>query len=188
MSGVRPTSPASLAPLFHRRWAAPILAELAADEGCKLATLTYRLGSARQPVRDALDTLIELGLVMPNPGYGHPLRPEYVLTRAGERAAPECARLMSTLRSANAMGIGLRKWAVPTMAAVQHGAARFGEIACALPDATDRALSLTLAGLDEATLIVRSFEEGERVPIYALTKPGLRIARAAMPIRLPKTA
>lgn len=175
--GERSTLPgaAQLPRLFHRRWAAPILAELDRCNGCKLVWLTHRLGAARQPVRDALDALIAMRLVEPNPGYGHPLRPEYILTPVGAGVAPAAAALVAALERAEALDVGLRKWAVPTIAAVRAGAHRFTQLAGVLPSATDRALAQTLRALVARQLLSRTRATDERV-LYRCTPAGRAIA------------
>ena len=80
--------------IFHHRWSAPVLAELLRQKGSRFAALVGTLGVGRESLRRTLDSLLELGLVARNPGYGHPLRPEYVLTRSGEVAARRCAKLL----------------------------------------------------------------------------------------------
>ncbi|GJM18444.1 MAG: hypothetical protein DHS20C14_06570 [Phycisphaeraceae bacterium] len=178
-----PPGPSTLAPLFHRRWSVPILAVMAAGDGCRVAQLTHTLHAGRQPVRDTLDALIALGLVQPNPGYGHPLRPEYVLTRRGGRVGPACTTLMSALREAEAIDIGLRKWSMPTLAAVGLGATRFGAIALALEDATDRALSHALGGLVDVGLIERSIADRRPpTPHYGLTAQGASVSPTVLRI------
>lgn len=168
--------PSQLVRLFHRRWSVPILAQMQANGGCRFAQLTNALEAGRQPVRDALDALIELGLVQPNPGYGHPLRPEYILTRRGGVVGPASAALMTALRHAEAVDVGLRKWSMPTLASVGLGATRFGEIAHTLGDATDRALSHALGALGEVGLIERAIADGRPpVPRYGLTRAGSRV-------------
>lgn len=170
--------PGGLSGVFHRRWAVPVLGELAELRGCRLIQLTTRLEAGRQPVRDAIDALIGLGLVRPNPGYGHPLRPEYLLTARGERAAPACRDLMRALERARAVPVGLRKWSMPTLAALDTGATRFGEIAGALGGATDRAVSIALGELGEAGLVSRRVIDARPpTPTYALTKRAGPIAR-----------
>ncbi|MCP6652244.1 hypothetical protein NL518_29540, partial [Klebsiella pneumoniae] len=72
--------PIHLPDLFHRRWMLPVLAELQRSRGCKFVTLVHRTGASRKAINDTIAALIRLGLVMHNPGYGHPLRPEYLLT------------------------------------------------------------------------------------------------------------
>ncbi len=168
--------PSQLVRLFHRRWSVPILAEMQANDGCRFAQLTHSLEAGRQPVRDALDTLIDLGLVQPNPGYGHPLRPEYVLTRRGGVVGPASVGLMTALRNAEAVDVGLRKWSMPTLASIGLGATRFGEIARTLGDATDRALSHALGALGEAGLVERAIaDERPPAPRYELTRTGSRV-------------
>ncbi|MGH2451320.1 MAG: winged helix-turn-helix transcriptional regulator, partial [Candidatus Limnocylindria bacterium] len=73
----------SISALFHHRWAAPVLAELDRSRGSRFVTLSNRLALSRESLRRTLTALIDAGLVMKNPGYGHPLRPEYILTERG---------------------------------------------------------------------------------------------------------
>ncbi len=87
-----------MAALFHRRWAVPVLAQLHRDRGAKAITLTNGLSVSRESLRATLDELIEHGWIARNPGYGHPMRPEYLLTRRGEKLGPTCVRLMAMLR------------------------------------------------------------------------------------------
>ena len=76
-----------LTALFRRRWACPVIAELHRSDGAKFVTLVNRLGSNPAAMRTTLDDLLELGWIRRNPGYGHPMRPEYLLTAHGERIA-----------------------------------------------------------------------------------------------------
>lgn len=162
---------------FHRRWTVPILAELSVRRGCKFAWLVHTLGAGRAVVRQTLDDLIDLGLVQRNAGYGHPLRPEYLLTDRGRAVAPACAALMGALRAADVLDVGLKKWSMPTLAAVGSGADRFGAIARRLGGATDRAVSLALKDLRAVRLIDRRVDAGAPpAPIYATTTRGLALA------------
>ena len=90
--------------IFHHRWSAPVLAELLRQKGSRFAALSGTLGVGRESLRRTLDSLLALGLVARNPGYGHPLRPEYVLTSRGEDAARRCAALLA---AADEDGAGL---------------------------------------------------------------------------------
>lgn len=169
--------PSRLARVFHHRWSVPVLAVLAERSGGRVVELTHAVGAGRQPVRDALEALVELGLVQPNPGYGHPMRPEYVLTGRGERVGPACVRLMGALREAEAMEVGLRKWSMATVAAVAEGPARFGQIAGALGRATDRAVSLALGDLTGAGLVQRVVMGAPPyATVYGLTARGAPVA------------
>ena len=79
-------------------------------------------GLSRESLRRTLGALIDGGLVGRNPGYGHPLRPEYVLTRAGERIAGACRPLVEQLRRGNLEDVGLKKWSMPVVFALAEKA------------------------------------------------------------------
>jgi DNA-binding HxlR family transcriptional regulator len=143
-------STASLIALFHHRWAAPALALLADREGARFVELQRRLQVGRESLRNALDALLELGLVRRNPGYGHPLRPEYLITDKGRAVAPLAARVT---RAATRQTL-LRKWSVPVLAQLDEPR-RFSELRGALPGVTARALALALRDLEEARLVQR---------------------------------
>jgi DNA-binding HxlR family transcriptional regulator len=149
-----------LALLFHRRWAVPVLAELHRSRGAKFVTLTTRLDASPGAVRAALDHLQDLGWVGPNPGYGHPLRPEYILTPDGKRIAEPCDALDRALVGLDLRPVGLRKWSMPTLDVLRAGSARFGEIRGALAGITDRALSMALGDLLASQLAARSLVDG----------------------------
>ena len=91
-----------------------MLAELLRQQGSRFAALSGTLGVGRESLRRTLDSLLALGLVARNPGYGHPLRPEYVLTRSGEDAARRCAALLAAADDE----VLLRKWSLPVLAAL----------------------------------------------------------------------
>jgi DNA-binding HxlR family transcriptional regulator len=142
--------------LFHHRWSAPVLAELDRTSGTRFVVLVNRLGVGRESLRRTLGSLIDLGLVRRNPGYGHPLRPEYLLTRRGAEVARRCSRLLESLDGhAN---VALKKWSLPVLAALRKPA-RFSELRDALPGVTARALALALKDLEQAGLVVRRVED-----------------------------
>ncbi len=116
--------------LFHHRWSAPVLAELLHQKGSRFVTLGNTLGVGRESLKRTLDSLIALGLVGRNPGYGHPLRPEYVLTRRGHGVATRCAKLLAALDGTTELA--LRKWSLPVLAALRRPS-RFSELQAALP-------------------------------------------------------
>lgn len=157
--------------LFHHRWAPPALALLGERGGARFVELQRRLAVGRESLRRGLDALIELGLVRSNPGYGHPLRPEYVLTRRGQEPAATIDRLLA----AGDTGLLLRKWSVPVLA--ELGAERrFSELRGALPGISPRALALTLRQLEQAKLLRREVLP-TRPPstVYRPTARGRRI-------------
>ena len=163
---------AMLLALVHRRWAIPVLAELRRSRGAKFVTLAARLGVGRSTLARTLEALIAAGLVARNPGYGHPLRPEYILTRAGASLAPACADLLAALDSLVLRDLALRKWTMPVLLAIRSGAERFSELKRTLPGVTDRALALALRQMEAAGLIAREVHAGyPPAPIYALSLP-----------------
>ena len=152
--------------LFRRRWAAPLLAELHRLDGAKFVTLVHRTGASAGAVRQTLDDLIARGWVEPNPGYGHPLRPEYVLTARGARVAPACSTLQDAVDSLGVAGAALKRWSMPVLYVVGQTPRRFTEIAGALSGITDRSLALTLHDLARADLVLR------RTTLYEPTDEG----------------
>jgi DNA-binding HxlR family transcriptional regulator len=144
-----------LVDLVHNRWAVPVLAELHRTGGTRFVTLCRRTGAGGESVRRALTALIERGLAARNPGYGHPLRPEYVLTPAGSRVAPACALLLDELVALGIGEVGLNKWSVPVLAALASDR-RFSELRGALPGVSPRALTLALKALADAGMVERT--------------------------------
>ncbi len=166
-----------LCELFRYRWSAPILAELGRSRGCKYVTLNHRLGVADGPLRQALDWQIGRGWVVRNPGYGHPSRPEYVLTEEGAILAPRCGATIALLDSIDAGRAGLNRWTVPLVYTLSAGASRFGEIRPALCGISPRALSQSLREVMDADLASRHVAADIPVLVtYALTGTGDRLA------------
>lgn len=159
--------------LCHHRWSTPVLAELGQTRGTRFVVLANRLGVGRTSLRRTLDALVELGLVRRNPGYGHPLRPEYLLTPEGEEAAARCERLLAAVNGKR--DIVLRKWSLPVLLALGRQA-RFSELRDALPGVTARALALALKDLERAGLVDRRVEETyPPTAVYAPTAEAARL-------------
>ena len=173
------TTPERLIALFHHRWSVPALAELHHSHGAKLITLARRTGASPSSMRQTIDHLVDLGWVRRNPGYGHPLRPEYLLTKRGERVGPVCGQLLAAIESALDMNIALKKWTLPALHAIGRGPARFGEIASRLTGITDRALALSLRDLQHESLVLRDVHDGR--PPFAAYNPSPN-ARRLSPI------
>lgn len=144
----------SLVKLFHRRWNVPLLASLHQLGGAKFITLLNRHQMSRDSLSRTLDVLIQHGWIMRNPGYGHPLRPEYIFTPAGETLGPLCAQLMNEILGLE--NIGLNKWSMPVVYSLCQGHHRFSEIKKMIPGITPRALTKTLEQLEQACLIQRN--------------------------------
>lgn len=170
----------NLPSLFHHRWTVPILAELERGGGARFVTLAHRLGLSRESLTRTLAALLAAGLVERNPGYGHPLRPEYVLTASGRRLAPHAVALTDALAAAGATEIGLRKWSMPVVHALSHdGGRRFSELRSALPASTPRAMTLALKDLAGAGLLERTVtEDFPPATVYRLTPRAGAVAAA----------
>ncbi len=163
--------------LFHHRWAPAVLAELRRQRGSRFVTLSRMLGVGRDSLRRTLTALIEQGLVGRNPGYGHPLRPEYVLTSRGEPVARRCERLLAALDGHE--DVVLRKWSAPVLAALSEPS-RFSELRERLPGVTGRSLALALKELESAGLVERQVDERARPPavVYLATSAARPLQRA----------
>ena len=163
--------------LVNYRWTLPVLAELFATQGSKVVTLRNRLGVGRQSLRRSLAALIEHGLVQRNPGHGHPMRPEYILTKAGRQIGAASERLVRAARSLQLEALAFQKWSLPVVHSLAAGANRFRAIQLQLPAISPRALSLTLKDLNQAELLNRSVTAAyPPISTYALTHTGNHLA------------
>jgi len=140
-------------------------------------TLANKLGVGRESMKRTLTALVEMGLVMRNPGYGHPMRPEYVLTKRGARLAPACAKLWKSIKKLDVEAVALKKWALPALGALGSSGERFGEVALALGAVTPRALAQALKDLQDAGVIERRVHDGAPpFAEYRVTKRGRKLA------------
>jgi DNA-binding HxlR family transcriptional regulator len=144
--------------LSRHRWALPIVAQLAATGGSRFVPLANQLGLSRDALRQTLDALIDAGLVMRNPGYGHPTRPEYILTDKGRHVAPACARILRELRNGRLEDVVLKKWSMPILLALGRES-RYTELRRTV-GATPRALTLALKELMARGLVERRVQAG----------------------------
>ena len=148
----------SILTLSQHRWSLAILAELGATGGSRFVPLANGLGASRDALRQTLDALSKAGLVMANPGYGHPSRPEYILTPDGKRIAPLCNTLLRALRRHGVEDVVLKKWSMPILAALDDET-RYGELRRGL-GATPRALTITLKEMGDRGLVERRVHTG----------------------------
>jgi len=157
----------------------PIIAVLAHDHGAKFVTLLSRTRASRDTLSETLTHLIEEGVVARNAGYGHPMRPEYVLTPFGEKLGPSCIRATEVIPALGLFEIAVKKWPMLVVVAIGRGATRFGEIKDALPGVSPRALTAALRDLQSAVLIQRVITESwPPHTVYELTP----LARDALPV------
>ena len=166
----------SLVVLSHHRWSLPVLAEIGRTSGSRFATLLGRLGVTGESLRRTLGYLQGEGLVERNPGYGHPLRPEYVLTRNGKIVLPHARLILRAL--AGHEEVCLKKWSLPVLAELGEPR-RFSELRAALP-ASPRALTLALKELQADRLVRRSVTAEYPPQVrYEATRRARRIVHAA---------
>lgn len=169
----------TLSRLLHLRWAVPVLAELHRGQGGRFVNLTHTLGISRESLRRTLAFLTDTGLIERNPGHGHPLRPEYLLTTEGGRLGEPSVALTDLLRELGLEDVGLRKWSLPILA-VLNRECRYSELRAALPGMSNRALALALKDLATAGLVSRTVTtDYPPATVYGATATGLHLARAA---------
>lgn len=124
------------------------MAELARTNGAKFVTLANALGASRSSLSATLNDLIDQGLVMKNPGYGHPMRPEYLLTEQGSAIAGHCRALAELMQRRGDSDLAYRKWTLPLVAAIGDDVRRFNEVRGALGEVvTARAVTLGLKSM-----------------------------------------
>lgn len=157
-----------------------LLADLAAHDGARFVELLHRLSLSRDSLTRTLEAAATRGWVERNPGYGHPLRPEYILTAEGKRMAV-LAGQVETARGAIGLPPGtLARWSMPIICSVDAGHRRFNELARILPAASPRALSQGLRKLADQRLVMRDLVEGyPPASLYSLTRHGELLAKAA---------
>jgi DNA-binding HxlR family transcriptional regulator len=166
--------------LLDHRWSIAVLAELDGAAGARFVPLAHRVGAGRQSVRRSLDALIEAGLVRPNPGYGHPSRPEYLLTDQGRRVAPACRAVLRALEREGVDEVGLRRWTLPVLMSLGRGR-RFSELKELLPSVTGAALADALKELAAAGLVARTVHDA--FPPHTLYRSTARGRAIAAPAR-----
>ncbi|MCK4943438.1 MAG: helix-turn-helix transcriptional regulator [Candidatus Aminicenantes bacterium] len=127
--------------LFRFRWSIPIIAEIYNQDGSRFVTLIQRLNISRSVLTYTIDKLINDGLINRNPGYGHPLRPEYVLTDLGHKIAPFCQELIICVRKHNAQRLLQSRWSFRILFLPIREGVRFSVLISLLAPITPRALS-----------------------------------------------
>ena len=161
------------------RWLLPLMALVGARQGARFAEMLAGLGLSRSMLNSSLSQLIEAGWLQRNPGHGHPLRPEYVLTDAGRPLATLAARVTAVRDDLGLPPDLLSRWALPAVRRLSEGPARFSTLRMALAPVTPRALSLALKQMQAAGLIDRALEESyPPIAIYSLTDRGERLSEA----------
>lgn len=168
-----------LVQLGSHRWLVPLLADLAAHKGARFVELIHRLGLSRDSLTRTLEAAGRIGWVQRNPGHGHPLRPEYILTITGRAAAARAATVAEAQRAIGLPPGAATRWGLPLVAGIGAGHDRFNALSRLLAPATPRALSQGLTALGEHGLVKREVLD-LRPPAsrYELTQSGHLLAAA----------
>jgi len=167
--------------ITSRAWSLPILASLHTGVAGRQATLLSATGANRTAFAQSMDHLIEIGLLERNPGYGHPLRPEFRLTELGKTAG-KIAHQIHNVTNNEDHDLIRRSWTVPILASL-HAPSHFNDIKRSLPAITDRALSQSLKSMEGRNWVSRSVSEIARPPrsIYAAINTGGQISQITRP-------
>ncbi|MCK0120982.1 winged helix-turn-helix transcriptional regulator [Loktanella sp. F6476L] len=148
--------------MTSRAWAVPILSNLHAGIAGRQAPLLAATGASRTAFAQSMDHLIEIGLVERNPGYGHPLRPEFRLTQRGISAAA-LAHKIQNLSSAEDQALLRKSWTLPVLTSL-HRPRHFNDIKRNLHTITDRALSQSLKSMEQRDWVQRHVDDAARPP------------------------
>lgn len=169
----------SLVKITSRAWSLTILAALHTGVPGRQAPLLAASGAGRTAFGQSLQHLVEIGMLERNPGYGHPLRPEFRLTLVGEEAAAAAHRILVASDGDNQVVLR-RSWTVPILVALPQPC-HFNQIKRGLPQITDRALSQSLRSIESCGWIRRQVDISMRPPrsIYQAVGKGLAISAAA---------
>ena len=165
----------------RRALAAPVAGACRSASGARASRRCWRGSACREARwRRASPSFSEEGWIRRNPGHGHPLRPEYVLTRAGAPIAAFAARVMAQRERLGLEPTQLPRWSLPMVGRLSRRRARFSALARRAARRSRRArLSLTLKQMLATDLVDRALEdEFPPIAIYGLTDRGQRLAEA----------
>lgn len=167
--------------ITSRAWALPILSNLHEGIAGRQAPLLAATGASRTAFAQSMDHLITIGLLERNPGYGHPLRPEFRLTSLGIPAAAIANKIQNIVADED-RDLLRRSWTLPVLTSL-HTPSRFNDIRRNLPSISDRALSQSLKAMEVRSWVWRSVDETARPPrsIYAAVNTGEVISKATAP-------
>ena len=167
-----------LVKITSRAWSLKILALLHQGIPGRQAPLLSAAQATRTSFAASLLHLIDLGLLERNPGYGHPLRPEYRLTSTGTEAAKVAADIIGLVDDPTETALLRKTWSIPVLA-VTKNPLRFVQIKSELSSVTDRALSQSLGLLHEQDWLSREVDTSNwpPKPIYQAANTGIDISQ-----------
>lgn len=163
--------------ITSKAWTLPILSNLHIGVAGRQATLLAATGASRTAFVQSMDHLIKMGLLERNPGYGHPLRPEFRLTQLGKEAAA-IADKVQRVSSEDDQRLLRKSWTLPVLASLQTPS-NFSNIKRTLQTITDRALSQSLKSMEVKDWVHRRVDETARPPksIYSAVNTGGMISK-----------
>jgi DNA-binding HxlR family transcriptional regulator len=169
-----------LVKLTARAWCLEILSALHSGVPGRQAPLLASIEAGRTAFAQSMGHLVELGVLERNPGYGHPLRPEFRLTAVGRHMAMAAHEIVGMVADPKASGLLRRNWTVPVLA-VTCQPKRFNQMKVSLGTITDRALSQSLEHLQDQGWLARDVDLDARPPfsLYRAANTGLMIGTAA---------
>ncbi len=83
-------------------------------------------GASRSAFIQSMEHLIKIGMLERNPGYGHPLRPEFRLTPVGKTAAIIANKILDVSEE-DEQDLLRKSWTLPVLATLQKPS-QFSEI------------------------------------------------------------
>ena len=165
--------------LFKYKWLVPVIAQIHLQNGGRFVSIYKEQGMSRSMLTSTLKHLINYGLIIKNPGYGHPLRPEFILTPLGKQFAPFCVEFMELTKNQNLSFVLQNRWAAPIIFKTGTTQARFNHYKKSLKPITSKALSESLNFLVANNFINKKIITKDTVDIiYELPK---RIIPACTP-------
>ncbi|NOZ31872.1 MAG: transcriptional regulator [Alphaproteobacteria bacterium] len=168
----------TLVKVTSRAWSLNILALMHSGTSGRQASLLSASGAGRTAFTQSLGHLVDLGLLERNPGHGHPLRPEYRLTKRGVEVAIIADKIKMAVSRPAERALLRRAWTIPVLAASQHPR-YFTDIRNELVSITDRALSQSLKQLQAQHWLQRKVDTAIRPPrpLYQAVNIGARISQ-----------
>lgn len=165
--------------ITSRAWALPILRSLHAGVAGRQAPLLSATGASRTAFAQSMEHLIAIGLVERNPGYGHPLRPEFRLTELGI-VAGDIARKIYDVSPEGDQDLLRRSWTLPVLTLL-HRPNHFNDVKRSLQTITDRALSQSLKTMEARNWVCRDVDGEARPPrsLYRAVNTGGLISQVA---------
>ena len=125
---------------------------LGRGEANRFSVFERRLGINPQTLDCHLGVLADWGWIERNPGYGHPLRPDYLLTAPGRKVARAAVPCWQVVESLSMESLVRAKWTLPVLTDLAFQPKGFAQLRREL-EVTPRALSESLKVLKASALV-----------------------------------